>query len=77
MHRRRLGINLSDGDKRGLNLLYPHTADELAELQARADSALDAVGAGNEGLPTAGDGLSDAYRSRLVELVQAQAGGAR
>ena len=70
------GINLSDGDKRGLNLLYPHTADELAELQARADSALEAVGAGNEGLPAAGDGLSDAYRSRLVELVQAQAGAA-
>jgi hypothetical protein len=70
------GINLSDGDKRGLNLLYPHTADELAELQARADSALEAVGAGDEGLPGAGDGLSDAYRSRLVELVRGQAGGA-
>lgn len=68
------GLNLSEGDKRGLNLLYPHTADELAELQSRASTALESITAGNEGLPGAEGGLADAYRSRIEELVTAQTG---
>ena len=69
------GQNLSPGDKRGLDVLYPHTADELAELQSRAGSALESIGGGEE-LPGAeGDGLAAAYRRRVVELVGAQAAG--
>ncbi|MBM7505833.1 hypothetical protein ACFPER_01870 [Agromyces aurantiacus] len=69
------GQNLSDGDRRGLNVLYPHTADELADLRSRAGSALGSIGGGEE-LPGAPgeDGLAAAYRRRVVELVGAQAG---
>ncbi|MGW1672365.1 hypothetical protein [Streptomyces sp. NPDC002324] len=71
------GQNLSDGDKRGLNLLYPHTADEVADLQARADTVLQSIGAGAEGLPSSdGGNLVEAYRSRVGALVAAQAAGA-
>lgn len=69
------GQNLSAGDKRGLDLLYPRTANELADLQSRAGSALESIGGGEE-LPGAqGEGLADAYRRRVVELVGAQAAG--
>ncbi|MEV6212309.1 hypothetical protein [Kitasatospora sp. NPDC051914] len=70
------GQDLSDGDKRGLNLLYPHTADELADRQARADAVLRSFEAGTEGLPGTGDGsLVEAYRSRVEALATAQAAG--
>ncbi|MFK0256598.1 hypothetical protein [Streptomyces sp. NPDC090445] len=71
------GQNLSDGDKRGLNLLYPHTTDELAGLQARADAVLQSIGAGPEGLAGSDGGkLAEAYRSRAQELAAAQTAGA-
>ncbi|MDX3864978.1 hypothetical protein [Streptomyces europaeiscabiei] len=71
------GQTLSDGDKRGLNLLYPHTAEEVADLQARADTVLQSIGAGAEGLPSSNGGnLVEAYRSRVGVLVAAQAAGA-
>jgi hypothetical protein len=37
------GASLSDGDKRGLQLLYPHTAQSLEALAARRREALNAV----------------------------------
>lgn len=67
------GINLSEGDKRGLNVLYPHVAAELADLQSRAETALESITAGNEGLPGAGDGIAGAYRDRAKDLIGAQA----
>ncbi|MFH9722272.1 hypothetical protein ACH4M4_04815 [Streptomyces sp. NPDC017254] len=72
------GQNLSDGDKRGLDLLYPHTAEGLADRQARAEAVLESLGAGPEGLPGAnGGGLAEVYRSRVGELAAAQAAGVR
>ncbi|MDX2558984.1 hypothetical protein PV371_04880 [Streptomyces sp. TX20-6-3] len=70
------GQNLSDGDKRGLDLLYPHVMDGLADRQARVDAVLESLGAGPEGVPGAnGGGLAAAYRSRVEELAAAQAAG--
>ena len=37
------GLALSEGDKRGLRLLYPRTAQEIAAMEARARKALEAV----------------------------------
>lgn len=37
------GISLSEGDKRGLRLLYPRTAQEVAVIETRTRSALEAV----------------------------------
>lgn len=72
------GQNLSDGDKRGLDLLYPHTMGALADRQARADAVLESLGAGPEGVPGANGGdLAEAYRSRVEELAAAQATGVR
>ncbi|MBR8638242.1 hypothetical protein KEF29_00330 [Streptomyces tuirus] len=71
------GQSLSAGDKRGLSLLYPHTADELADLQTRADAVLRSIEAGAESLPGSDGGdLAEAYRSRVEVLVAAQAAGA-
>ncbi len=62
------GIDLSDGDKRGLNLLYPRTAEALDDRAARADKALqDMLTRGNEST----GGGSSAYRDRVVELLEA------
>ncbi|MDT0386658.1 zinc metalloprotease [Streptomyces dubilierae] len=71
------GQHLSAGDRRGLQLLYPHTAHELADLQTRADAVLHSIGTGGEGLrgPDGGD-LAQAYRNRVETLVAAQAAGA-
>ncbi|MGW8767606.1 hypothetical protein ACWGN5_34545 [Streptomyces sp. NPDC055815] len=70
------GQNLSDGDKRGLDLLYPHTVSGMADVQARADAVLQSLGAGPEGVPAAnGGGLAEVYRSRVAELASAQAAG--
>ncbi|MFF5971848.1 hypothetical protein ACFY7C_10020 [Streptomyces sp. NPDC012769] len=68
------GQNLSDGDKRGLELLYPHTMAAVTDLQARVDAVLQSLGAGPEGVPGANGGdLAEAYRSRVAELAAAQA----
>jgi hypothetical protein len=48
------GLALSEGDKRGLRLLYPRTAQELAAMEARARTALEVVEAG---APAALEGL--------------------
>jgi hypothetical protein len=67
------GINLSEGDKRGLGVLYPHTAGDLADLQSRADTALASIMAGNESPTGPVDGLAGAFRERARELIGAQA----
>ncbi|MFB6525886.1 MULTISPECIES: hypothetical protein [unclassified Streptomyces] len=69
------GQNLSDGDKRGLDLLYPHTGGAVADRQARADAVLESLGAGPEGVPGANGDLAAVYRSRVEELAAAQAAG--
>ena len=37
------GLSLSEGDRRGLRLLYPRTVQELAQIAERARKALEAV----------------------------------
>ena len=63
------GIDLSDGDRRGLQLLYPRTAAEVSEFTARAEQVLDQIGAGSEsGLEAAGSADSP-YRARVIDLL--------
>ncbi|WP_198153939.1 zinc metalloprotease [Catenuloplanes japonicus] len=56
------GIDLSAGDIRGLQMLYPPHDKELA---ARAETALTALSGGSE---SAGDG--DPYRQRLLDVLR-------
>jgi len=64
------GVDLSEGDKRGLNVLYPHVAEDIADIAGRADAAFVAMGAGTEA--TSGDeSTAGAYTSRVVELLSA------
>jgi hypothetical protein len=37
------GIELSDGDKRGLALMYPHTHSDITEANRRNDAMLEAI----------------------------------
>lgn len=61
------GIDLSEGDKRGLQLLYPHSAQRVTELRGRAVSALTTLTAG--GLE-AGGVVDSPYRDRVVEILE-------
>jgi hypothetical protein len=68
------GIDLSDGDKRGLQLLYPQTAGDLETIGDRARAALTALRDGGEG------GLESVtapspYHARAEELAAAMAEG--
>lgn len=58
------GIDLSDGDKRGLALLYPETADALSELAVRASSTAEQIAAVDE----------SPLRARTLELLSEKAG---
>lgn len=62
------GIDLSAGDKRGLALLYPGTADELAELTESAAAARDALE--NRGGDEEAVGGESAYEKRVRELLE-------
>lgn len=68
------GIELSEGDKRALRLLYPETAEELAPVTARASAALTelAPGAGEEDVIEAA-GPSSAYHERAIALARSMA----
>lgn len=68
------GIDLSDGDRRGLQLLYPGTAAAVSALAAQAGQALDLLGAGLESSLT-GDGLVSTYRARVIDLLIALVSG--
>ncbi|CRK57558.1 hypothetical protein [Alloactinosynnema sp. L-07] len=56
------GEDLSDGDKRGLRLIYPHTEEGMSDIKTRAGAALDKMGdeAGIERSP---------FEARVVELL--------
>jgi len=64
------GVELSDGDRRGLKLLYPETAESLSRIVARAEAALAEVAVGAEaGLE--GGVTPSPYEARAVELASA------
>ena len=63
------GVDISSGDKRGLHLLYPGIAAEVAVIAARANRALDAIGARQE---SDGGPMSE-YQERVVRLLEARA----
>lgn len=63
------GLDLSDGDKRGLQLLYPHTADELSAIAGRAESTLELIGAGQEA-----DLDQSPYLTRVFDLLNGMVG---
>lgn len=60
------GVALSEGDVKGLRLLYPHDPDAIADQATRAQDTLVAVTAGQEagGLPTS------PYAERVLELLE-------
>lgn len=57
------GVDLSTGDVRGLQLLYPRTPDP--DMVKRASTALSSLGGGVEGV------AFSPYRQRLVEVLNA------
>lgn len=69
------GVDISDGDKRGLDLLYPAAAEEVNALAAQSLQGLELMGVGAEGAP-GGEGAaqpSSRHVERLVELMTAHA----
>lgn len=66
------GIELSDGDKRALQLLYPETAEEIAPVAASAQAALAELGAGDEEVIEA-PGPSSPYHERAIALARSMA----
>ena len=68
------GIDLSDGDKRALRLLYPETAEEMAPVAASAEAALAvlAPGVGDEDVIEAAR-PSSAYHERAIALARSMA----
>ena len=63
------GIDLSDGDKRGLQLLYPGQDPGLADVTSRAKDTFDRLGGADESAYE----LSP-FEERVLELVRAKAG---
>ena len=74
------GVNISDGDKRGLGLLYPSTAAAVNELADQASNGIDVLesaapsgGGGEEGAGGGAPGPQSGHLERLVELLQSHA----
>ena len=71
------GDSLSDGDKRGLRLLYPHTAQAQETITARRREALDAVESNlaeaREGLES-GDGRARKYAGHIASSLRKRLG---
>jgi hypothetical protein len=71
------GLSLSEGDERGLRLLYPHTAQELTAMEARARTALAVVESGAPAaLESRGQG-EDAGTERRRQLAESLRGKLR
>jgi hypothetical protein len=62
------GIDLSDGDKRGLNLLYPEIAEAMSTVGASAEAALAELGGGTEGGLESTVEPESPYHARALEL---------
>ena len=67
------GVELSDGDKRALELLYPQTAGDLETVATRAEAALSELGDG--GLESVIE--ESPYVTRARDLAAAMAEGVR
>jgi hypothetical protein len=69
------GVNLSDGDKRALGLLYPAGAEAVDALAAQSVQGLELMGAGDEGVGglEGAPGPRSAHVGRLIELMTAHA----
>jgi len=69
------GVDLSDGDTRGLQLLYPAAAEEVNALAAQSMQGLELIGVGAEEVGGAerAAGPSSAHVERLVELMATHA----
>ena len=69
------GVNLSNGDKRALNLLYPANVEAVDALAAQSREGLELLTARNEesGGEEGVAGPSSAYDRRLIELMTAHA----
>jgi hypothetical protein len=65
------GVDLSEGDKRGLHLLYPAAAEEVEAIASQSLQGLELMGVGAEGVEEARP--SSAHVERLVELMTAHA----
>jgi hypothetical protein len=69
------GIDLSDGDERGLKLLYPAVAEVVNALAAQSLEGLELMGVGAEAAPGEEGAAQPTSRhvERLVELMTAHA----
>jgi hypothetical protein len=67
------GIDLSTGDKRGLHLLYPSTAEEIAAKAEPSAQALSTLGLGDDGGLESAPRSTSPYQERLVELIRNRA----
>jgi hypothetical protein len=71
------GIDISDGDKRGLRLLYPQDLSELAASAERAAAVLEQIGSQPESAGAESAVSSSGLQARLIELLQARASAGR
>jgi hypothetical protein len=69
------GFDLSEGDERGLRLLYPEIAEDLSKIAARADSALTELGGKTEGGLEASVAPISPYHARAVALTETMLDG--
>lgn len=67
------GIDLSAGDRRGLALLYPHTAEPVADLQERAGAVLQVLERAGS-TPESAETMDGEYRDRALELLRRLSG---
>jgi hypothetical protein len=68
------GLDLSDGDNRGLQLLYPAAADQVNALAEQSLQGLELMGAGEEAVGDEGVAIPlPAHVQRLIELMTAHA----
>lgn len=69
------GIDLSDGDRRGLQLLYPYSADEVTRSAERAARVLDQIGADSESDLETVESTGSSYWPRVIQLLNSHVSG--